>query len=85
MKPFNPSEFDPIDEHELSMQMRRIREKIVDEMEKGLHQSLKIFGNPDMAEAFAKMKKTQYDAFRMAGFNAVQAMSLLLGKSEEMK
>lgn len=85
MGPYGMPPFDPSDEHRLNMQMRRIREKSVDQMEQGIHESLKIFGNPEMAEAIAKMKKTQFDAYRMAGFTPDQAMALLLGYMEARK
>jgi len=74
----------PSQEHEINMQLRRIREKSMDHLEHTMEATIKLFANPEMAEGLAKMYKTQYDAYRMCGFTETQAMDLLLSTRGKM-
>lgn len=73
------------DEHKMNMQMKKIREKAVEEIEEGVERSIRIFGKEEIVEGMAKMHKAQYDAFRLEGFTEDQAMALLLKVREAMK
>ncbi len=77
--------FSPGDEHALNLQLRRLREKSLDSLERTLEATVRIFGNVEMAEKIAKMSKVQYDAYRMAGFTEDQSMALLLRIKEPMR